>query len=234
MLRPGAQLAHDMLDRSHRLAAQIDAGGFPLAAFETLQKWQQDRLARTYDDLMRRERYRPACIFFLEELYGGLDFRERDEDVGKVMPVMVRFLPDRVLRSMAEAFELQALSLDLDMEMATILDRRGMGELTLEHYAETYRETGRKVERERQILLIRKLVQDLARLVDRSFVKYLVRLMRGPAHAAGFGNLQSFLENGLNAFLSLEDRDYFALTIFEREWQAMQNLFAGNKDPYGL
>jgi hypothetical protein len=73
---------------------------------------------------------------------------------------------------------------------------------------------------------------DLSRLVDKSLVSYLVRLLRGPAHAAGFGELQQFLESGLASFRQLEDRLLFVETVYEREWMAMEKLFAGNKRPY--
>ena len=65
-------------------------------------------------------------------------------------------------------------------------------------------------------------------------VNYLVRLLRGPAHAAGFGNLQEFLENGLGAFRSLEDTEYFIETIYQREWDAMEKMFAGAALPFGF
>ena len=35
------------------------------------------------EDLAGQEGYRPAVHFFLSELYGGLDFRQRDQDMGK-------------------------------------------------------------------------------------------------------------------------------------------------------
>jgi hypothetical protein len=73
---------------------------------------------------------------------------------------------------------------------------------------------------------------DLARLVDKPLVTMLVRLLRGPAHAAGFGTLQEFLETGLFAFRELEDSDFFIETIYEREWLTMQKLFAGDENPF--
>ncbi len=34
-----------------------------------LRAWQSQRLARTYADLLADPRYRPACEFFLENIY---------------------------------------------------------------------------------------------------------------------------------------------------------------------
>ena len=80
--------------------------------------------------------------------------------------------------------------------------------------------------------MIRQLGVDLAWLVDKPLVTQLVRLARGPAHAAGFGALQNFLEAGLFSFRKLEDSGFFINTIYQREWLTMQKLFAGNPNPF--
>ena len=225
---------YEMLARNHGLAGKLEGKDFPLHAFEQLQKWQQKRLARTFDDLIQQDAYRPAVNFFLTELYGGLDFRERDLEMSKVMPVMRRFLPDKVLYIMSEAFELQAVSLEFDMEMAGYMDRLDNLDLDMDRYCEVYRACSDKPGRERQVLLIRKLGYDLDRLVNKPLVNTLVRLLRGPAHAAGFGKLQEFLESGLGSFRALRDVQFFNEAIYQREWNSMQNLFAGEAEPFGF
>lgn len=234
MSKPGADRLYEMLSRNHALAGRMDEAGFELEAFIALQHWQQSRLARSFEDFYREPGYRPAMVFFLTDIYGGLDFRKRDQDMSRVMPVMVRFLPDRALNTMSEAFELQAISLEFDMAMAAWMEARGIRSLDMRQYGEVYRACGDRPGRERQILLIRKLGYDLDNLVQKSFVNYLVRLLRGPAHAAGFGELQEFLEGGLESFRALEDIEYFVETIYEREWAAMQRLFAGEERPFGF
>jgi hypothetical protein len=234
MKRPGAGRLYDMLARNHDLARKIADDDFPLTSFECLQAWQQKRMATTFDDLIRQDDYRHAINFFLTELYGGLDFRERDQDMSKVMPVMRHFLPDKVLYIMSEAFELQAVSLEFDMEMAGYMERFGVHDLDMGRYCEVYRACSDRPGRERQILLIRKLGYDLDRLVNKPMVNTLVRLLRGPAHVAGFGKLQEFLESGLGSFRALGDVRYFNETIYQREWNAMQKLFAGEDKPFGF
>ena len=231
---PGADRLYEMLAWNHRLASAIEGKDFPLHALRRLQKWQQSRLARTFADLIQQDAYRPAVNFFLTELYGGLDFRERDQEMSKVMPVMKRFLPDKVLYIMSEAFELQAVSLEFDMAMAACMERLHIQDLDMDQYCEIYRACDDKPGRERQIILIRKLGYDLDRLVNKPLVNALVRLLRGPAHAAGFGKLQEFLETGLGSFRALKDVRYFNETIYEREWNSMQELFVGEPLPFGF
>jgi len=234
MDRLGAARLQKMLAWNHELAGRIDGPDFPLAEFEHLQKWQQERLARTFSDLLQQPPYRPAVTFFLTELYGGLDFRQRDQDMDRVMPVMRRFLPDKVLSIMSEAFELQAVSLELDMQMAGCMAQNGINHLDMDRYCEVYRAGSDRPGRERQIILIRKLGYDLDQWVNKKLVNTLVRLLRGPAHAAGFGRLQEFLEAGLGSFRELEDVSYFNETIYQREWTSMEKMFAGDERPFGF
>jgi hypothetical protein len=234
MIKPGAQRLRDMLARNHAIAQRVQEPDFPLAQFNTLQQWQRARIARSFEDLAQRQGYRPAVQFFLNELYGGLDFRQRDQDMGRVMPVMIRFLPDRTLGTMSEAFELQAISLEFDMAMAGEMAQRRQDRLDMPTYCEVYRAANDKPGRERQIRLIREIGYDLDKLVRWPLVNHLVRLLRGPAHAAGFGNLQEFLENGLAAFRALEDPACFIETIYAREWGAMKKMFAGSGQPFGF
>jgi hypothetical protein len=234
MSKPGAKRLQEMLARNHLIAERVQEADFPLPQFDSLQQWQRARIARSFDDLVRQEGFRPAVQFFLSELYGGLDFRQRDQDMGRVMPVMIRFLPDRTLATVSEAFELQAISLEFDMTMAAEMARCGLVRLDMEDYCDVYRAAGDRPGRERQILLIRKLGYDLDKLVQWPLVNYLVRLLRGPAHAAGFGSLQEFLESGLASFRALEDAAWFVETIYEREWDAMEKMFAGADRPFGF
>ena len=223
-----------MLDWNHELAGQLDTRGFPLAAFERLQRWQRQRLERSYADFMAQESAAPACRFFLQELYGGMNFRRRDQEVARVAPVMIRMLPDNALTSVAEALRLQGMSLELDMGMARLLHREQVERLDQQIYGEIYRECGRRSEREQQIELIRILGHDLERLVAMPLLRKMVRMMRRPAVAAGFAAIQTFLEEGIAAFHRLEDAADFVDAIHRREWQSMMRLFAAESDPFGF
>jgi hypothetical protein len=234
MSKPGADKLRTMLARNHALAGLTRESSFPLMQFERLQQWQLERLMLTFDDLYRHPGYAHAVEFFVSDLYGGLDFRQRDQEMTRVAPLMIRFLPDNALVALAEAFELQAISLEHDAAMAEEMRRRGITRLDMAAYGKIYRAASVPAERERQIELISKLGRDLKKLVRKSIVNRLLRLLRGPAHAAGFGNLQEFLENGLSSFRALEDPDFFVDTIRDREWAAMERLFAGEPDPFRL
>lgn len=231
-MKKNADSLKQALSGSHALAERLDAPGFPLEELAVVQDWQRERLEKTYRELTEQQRYRAAGDFFLTQLYGGLNFRKRDQEMERVLPVMVRMLRDDMLLALAGSFELQTLSLDFDMEMATALRQSRWNTLDTARYGAIYRTVGRASERERQIDLIRDLGLVLNKLVHHRLVLLLIRTLRGPARAAGFGLLQSFLEQGLFAFREMGDGTIFVETIWRREGEVMQKLFAGDDNPF--
>ena len=232
-MKKNASLLRQALTDSHNLASRLDEPGFPLSELELVQTWQRERLAKSYRDLISQERYRAAGDFFLDEIYGGLNFRERDQEMERVLPVMVRMLRDDMILVLAEAFELQSMSLNFDMDMTMLFLDSGWGKLNTARYGELYRVVGRAPERKKQIELIGRLGMELNELVHHRLVLWLIRTLRGPARAAGFGLLQSFLENGLNAFRMMGDGTEFVETIWHEEREVMQRLFDADESPFG-
>jgi hypothetical protein len=224
---PGT-LAH-LLERNSDLRDVFAGDAQQQARLAELQAWQSRRLMKSHDDLYRNPRYRLAVQFFLNELYGASDPRARDRDLIKVQRVMEKLLPTEALRAMCLAIELEILSQELDADVVRSLPA---GPVTVESYAEGYRGAGRRPDRERQILLMSEIGGYLDHVVRKPIVRGLVRLARRPAHAAGFGLLQEFLERGLEAFENMKGADEFLATIREREWRAMERLFAGTPDPF--
>jgi hypothetical protein len=231
-LKKNAGRLRRALNESHAFAARLDEPGFPLREFEIVQDWQRSRLEQSYRELTSQERYRAAGDFFLKELYGGLHFRERDQEMERVLPVMVRMLRDDMLLALAEAFELQSLSFDLDMNMAATFRQSGWDSLDAARYGAIYRTCGRADDREKQIELIRRLGLELNKLVHHRLVLFLIRTLRGPARAAGFGLLQSFLEQGLFAFHEMGDGTEFIETIWRKETEVRRRLLAGDENPF--
>jgi hypothetical protein len=193
-----------------------------------LQKWQSKRLMRSHADLHANPRYRLAVEFFFNELY-GTDARSRDSDMIKVQRAMERLLPREGLEALCLAIQLETLSQELDAEVARALPESG---ITVARYAEAYRTTGRRADRERQIALTSEIGEYLDGVVRKPIIRGLVRLARRPAHAAGFGLLQEFLERGLDAFEAMHGAKEFLDTVQARERRAMERLFAGAADPF--
>jgi len=210
------------LHAGNEFARAIDRPDFPLEEYLRLQDWQRERFRLTYADFVALESAQPACQFFLEELYGGLGFRQRDEDVNRAEPIMSRLLPDRALWALSEALKLQLISLELDRNMAEVLRQKSIQLIDGSIYAGVYRTVGRCQVREQQIELIRKLGHELQALTQLTFLRGMVKAARKPAQVAGYGRLQNFLEKGLSAFRNLQDPQLFVESIYQREMRLMK------------
>lgn len=218
------------VDRNLAIADRIPDDGALRGSLDRLQRWQRARLDETYADLSAQPRFRPACNFFLDELYGGREVHARDRQLKRVLPLMRRFLPEYLLLATGEAMRLQAVSLEFDFALAEILI--DVPEIRQPDYARAYRQHAHWVTRREQIELIQSLGELLERTVRRTMVQRLVRIMRRPAEKGGVGLLQNFLECGLDAFARMNGADEFLATIRERETQALEAMAEGEDWPF--
>lgn len=194
-----------------------------------LRAWQSTRLQATYADLSGTERYADAVAYFRDELYGTHDASPRDDDLARASRVLERALPAKALAALERAIDLEILSQELDLAMARAL---GADPIDAEHYADVYRRIGRRDERERQIAALVGLGTYLDSIIHAPGLGLLVRLARGPAHAAGFGALHDFLERGFRAFGRMGGAEEFLETIRARETRILERLYAGAPDPF--
>jgi hypothetical protein len=194
------------------------------ARLERLQHFQAQRLASTYLDLAADPRYRPAIDFFLTDLYGPKTFDARDREFQRAGRILGRMLPVGPLETLAQALELQALTLDLDLRVARQL--ANADEVSSVEYRRAYRACGDRPAREEQIALIVDIARGLEHVVHQPSIEVLLRMAHLPATLAGFGTLQSFLERGFDAFRRLRDCEAFIARIEQRERAFMSQLFA--------
>lgn len=198
-----------------------------------LREWQAARLSRSYPDLLASERFGKAAHFFLTDLYGPKDFSSRDEEVERIMPLMLSILPLSALQTLSLAIEVDALTEALDAAMVVELEKAGaIDAIDAEAYASAYRAVGRQLDRERQIDLIQSTGEALDRLAKKPLLTTLLKLMRAPAHLAGLGDLHEFLESGFDAFRHMGDAHEFLDIIETRERRVLENLFSGAARPF--
>jgi hypothetical protein len=196
-----------------------------------LRIWQTERLLGTYDDLHRDPRYSEAMEFFVRDVYGPHDFTLRNRDMARAWSQLKRALPKAALAVLSRAIELEVLTAELDREMAAHLVT---GPLTALSYAAAYRAVARRDARERQIDLLVGIGAELAHIIGRAWIGLALRAAHIPAHAAGFGVLQDFLERGFAAFRKLQNPQGLLEAIRDRETQIMEKLFRGDCDPFAI
>ncbi len=221
----GLELATCIAEAQQLRTARVSEPG--AKDYPRLKKWQAARLARSYADLLASPRYRPAAEFFLSDLYGPKDFRTRDDELARVVPIMVHVLPARALMTLLEAVKMDTLSESLDTAMVHALRKDGKADaIDWPAYVAAYRGCGRKQDRELQIALIDKIGKTLDRLTHIPLIRISLKLMSGPAHLSGLGDLHSFLHRGFNAFSLMKGADEFLAIVTQREAALMRELFA--------
>lgn len=207
--------------------AAIDADARWRAWTRALKNWQARRLARTHADLLAEPRHGPAARFFLHDLYGAKDFAQRDAELARLVPTLVRLLPEAALATIADAVEMDALSERVDLAM--VMQLRATDPLAIDEatYAQAYRLAGSRSDRERQIELIVTIGQSLDRLVRHRWLGRLLEAMGGPARVAGLSQMHDFLLRGFEAFRAIGGAAEFLARIETRERAILEALYAG-------
>lgn len=200
------------------------------ARVQALKAYQQRRFAQTYADLLANPRYEAATRFFLHELYGPGDYRQRDAQFARVIPTLTRLFPAEVVDTVARLARLHALSERLDTRMAEHLISP---ELTAREYAIAWRACGEPGARQQQIELTMAVGESLDRLTRKPLLRQTLKLMRSPAQVAGLGALQNFLECGFDTFRAMRGAADFLHTVRRREDALAGGLFRGEAEVLG-
>ncbi len=224
-----AEEMDQLFARRRLLDAQLAAAPEVSRRLQELRTWQAARLAHTYADLRRDPQLSRGLEFFLTDLYGPHDFTRRNRQLSRAWGYFKRALPGSAIEVLAKAIELEVLTAELDQAMVSQL---ALEPLSGASYAAAYRGVGRPEQRQRQIDLIIALGEQLGRVVRHPAIGLALRAARAPAHAAGLGMLQDFLERGFSSFGHMQEPQRLLIAIREREEQLMQALFNGSHDPF--
>jgi len=200
------------------------------ARVNALKAYQQRRFSHSYADLLSTSRYGPAARFFLDELYGPHDFSQRDAQFTRVVPALVRLFPEEIVRTVGTLAELHALSEVLDGIAAMHI---AQDHVDAPAYIRAWQAAGQAADRERQVVLTLSVGESLDRLTRNPLIRHSLRMMRGPARAAGLGELQQFLETGFDTFKAMRGAREFLATIGARERALVRALFAAQADEQG-
>lgn len=216
-------LAHLQVVAEERTIRSADPG--LRERVDAIKAYQQQRFRKTYADLLADPRFKHAALFFLEELYGPDDFSERDAQFTRIVPALVRLFPDEIVRTVETLAALHALSERLDTQMARCVPTLP---ITSVNYISAWQATGQPEVRRRQIELIQDIGQALDRYTRNPVLRHSLRLMRGPAKAAGLAALQSFLERGFDTFREMRGAEPFLSIVDKREESLREALFSAD------
>jgi hypothetical protein len=217
-----------LLEENEAERTRLGADPARAALLARLKAWQAARLSRSYADLAATPRYAAAAAFFLGELYGGEYATPRDRDLKRAAGALERLLPAKALAVLKRAIALEITTQRLDAALAAALPPGAP--IDAASYADAYRRSAPRAEREAQLQAIVEVGTVLDRLVKHAALGVLLKVARAPAHAAGLGALQGFLERGFAAFRATGGAAEFLATIAERESQLLAQLYAGKAD----
>jgi hypothetical protein len=197
------------------------------AAVTRVKRLQARRFEGTYADLLAGGPYSAAARFFLEELYSDRDYAERDAQFARIAGAVEKLFPRDVAETASALARLHALTESLDHDMARALGAAQGDEVA--RYVSAWKAVGRRTGRQQQLEAVVAIGAEMSRLTRLPGLRLMLRMMRGPASAAGLGSLQRFLESGFDTFATVAKgrggADAFLATIRDRERRLMDVLF---------
>ena len=212
--------------RSNELHSQYLDDPALFESYDRFTRWQLDYMLPFFADLLEPEGYAEAVDFIVSDL-AGVGISERDRDIERAAPVIVRSLPAHPLATAAAAVELNARVLQINLGICRALLVNGELPPTIGEtdYYGACQAVSSYDECMELVRLAVELGETLKRLVRVPLIGGLLRTMRKPAHAAGFGALQEFLETGYLTFHRISDIDRFLELLQLRLDQVFRRIY---------
>lgn len=198
-----------------------------------LALWQSQRLIHSHQDVYRSPFYHEGLLFLFTELYSDTDFSERDRDLERIFPKLIKLLPNAILETVSLLVELNMLTQKLDHELAEkLFVDMACKEIDEASYSRAYQLCQNENKRRYQIELTKQLGLKLDKYARSQVILLSLKLSGKPARKAGLGALHHFLSQGFQAFHSMRDIDMLMNVIAERELGYLKEIMRGNLKPF--
>jgi hypothetical protein len=183
-------------------------------SYERFTDWQLEYILPLFGDMYARPGYSEAIDFTMSDL-AGIGISNRDRDLERAAPAITTILPLRALITVADTAEMNARVLEINIAIwrRLIAEIGPSAEITEYSYCIACREASSFGECLNLVHKITDLGKTLKSLVEVPMIGITLRAMKAPAHAAGFGALQEFLEKGFFTFRAIPDVDDFLAEI---------------------
>lgn len=200
-----------------------------------LAHWQSERLKASHQDYYQSHDYQNGLSFLFTDLYSTEDFSDRDRDLERIFPKMVKLLPKKILETVSLLVELNLLTQELDQKLAEwIFVKHANNELNEQIYCEGYRACNNHGKRLYQIQLTSELGKKLDKYARSSVILFTLRMTEGAAEMAGLQALHQFLMNGFEAFHSMKDVGKLMDTLSKRETDFLNTIYQGSSKPFNF
>ena len=194
--------------------------------YDRFTEWQMAYLLTFFVDLHEKPGYGEAIDFTISDL-AGASISHRDRDLERASHVFTRMLPTRALETLAAAAKLNAHVLQVNLGVFRHLQTAGElpADISERSYCEAFRETSTLDECIDMVKLATRLGGTLKTLIRVPLLGAMLRGMRMPAHAAGYGALHEFLEKGYANFKAIPDIKLFLAEIDLRMTEVFEIIF---------
>ena len=212
--------------RSNELHVEYLDDAQLLKNYDRFANWQLQYMLPFFRDLCERDGYAAAIEFTMSDL-AGVGISRRDHDLERAAPAITRMLPLQALATIATAAEMNARVLKINIAICRcLLESNELPEVITERdYCVACRKASSLAECVELVTLITGLGKTLKSLITVPMIGMTLRAMRAPAHAAGFGALQEFLENGYFTFRKIPDIDHFLGEIEQRMIKIFERVY---------
>ena len=224
-METSADQIRDALQAVAQIRQQHGANPALKQASIDIKRFQACRFQASYADLLVSPRYKTAATFFLHELYGDKDYAERDQQFARIANTIAKLFPQAVVNTAAALAQVHALTEQLDDLMAHQWLKENAQDGDCARYIRCWRSVADSAARHRQLEVVQLLGQALDSLTRKPGLRLLLKLMRGPANAAGLSSLQHFLETGFDAIANMRGANEFLGLVRLRETEWIRLLF---------
>lgn len=229
-MNAGEQLQH-YLERFFALRQHGNDSLF-LARLHRLQAWQSDRLRRTHAHLLEKPDTAAGIEFLLQDVYGGRDLLPVAREIRRALPKAMKLLPDKVMATSASALEAAIITQELDEAITELLAEQLDQPLDEATYLEGFRQDQHQDLRQRQLQLVAELGHHLDRYIRSRMIQTTFKLVRKPAHAAGFANLYDFMDRSFRVMKPVPSVGLLLEQLAAREEAIMNKVFAHHPSPF--
>lgn len=200
-----------------------------------LTSWQSNRLKQTHEDLYTSPEYTRGLQFLFSDLYSASDVSGRDRDLERILPKMVKLLPQTVIDTVSGLVELNLITQMLDYHLARAIFKKFKNtSIDDEIYCQAYRHCNNFEQRSYQIQLTSEVGKNLDRYARSKMLYVSIKLSKTPAEMAGLSALHSFILRGFTAFHSMHNINHLMNTLTERETLILNNIYQGKAHPFEL
>lgn len=202
-----------------------------LANYDRFANWQLEYLLPFFSDLHARKGYAEAIDFTMSDL-AGVGISGRDRDLERASPAITRMLPLGALETIAAAAAMNARILKVNLGICKSLQvgNELPDRITIPDYCVACRDASSLEECVELVHLVIGLGRSLKSFIRLPMIGLTLSAMRIPAHAAGFGALQDFLENGYRTFRQIPDIEHFLEEIEVRMIDVFEQIYTAPLD----